>query len=118
MVNQHYLSIIGLLDEPTRGTYLLRSQDVTQLTRQQKSSVRNEHIGWIFQNFNLIASMTVLENVVQPMRFNQSIASSDYVTRAEQALAQVGLIDKKNSTPDQTLWWSAATCCHSPSVSE
>ncbi|GHF84893.1 ABC transporter ATP-binding protein [Thalassotalea marina] len=95
------LSIIGLLDEPSSGTYLLRTQDVTQLTRQQKSSVRNEHIGWIFQNFNLIASMTVLENVVQPMRFNPSVASSDYVARAEQALAQVGLSDKKNSTPDQ-----------------
>ena len=95
------LSIIGLLDEPTAGDYLLRSENITALTRKQKSLVRNAHIGWIFQNFNLIASMTVLENVVQPMRFNKAIKSSEYIDRAKEALNDVGLLDKHATTPDK-----------------
>lgn len=95
------LSIIGLLDEPTAGDYLLRSENITALTRKQKSLVRNAHIGWIFQNFNLIASMTVLENVVQPMRFNKTIKSSEYIARAKAVLNDVGLLDKHATTPDK-----------------
>ncbi|MEQ3512334.1 ABC transporter ATP-binding protein [Pseudoalteromonas sp. BZB3] len=95
------LSIIGLLDEPCKGEYLLRTENVTSLTKKQKSQLRNRHIGWIFQNFNLIASMTVLENVIQPMRFNKSIKPAEYIARAQSVLAQVGLADKSNSTPDK-----------------
>lgn len=95
------LSIIGLLDEPSNGHYLLRSEDITSLTRKQKSQVRNAHIGWIFQNFNLIASMTVLENVVQPMRFNKTIKPSEYIARAQKVLTDVGLLEKQSTTPDK-----------------
>lgn len=95
------LSIIGLLDEPCSGEYLLRKQNVTSLSRHQKSQLRNQHIGWIFQNFNLIASMTVLENVVQPMRFNRDIKPQDYIARAKKVLEEVGLADKLESTPDK-----------------
>tara|TARA_Y100001956_G_scaffold4799_1_gene4343 strand:+ start:2279 stop:2962 length:684 start_codon:yes stop_codon:yes gene_type:complete len=95
------LSIIGLLDEPCKGEYLLRTENVMSLTKKQKSQLRNRHIGWIFQNFNLIASMTVLENVVQPMRFNADIKPAEYIARAQSVLAQVGLADKSNSTPDK-----------------
>lgn len=95
------LSIIGLLDEPCAGEYLLRAQNVTLLSRKQKSQLRNRHIGWIFQNFNLIASMTVLENVIQPMRFNPDIKENEYITRAHSVLEMVGLADKSNNTPDK-----------------
>lgn len=95
------LSIIGLLDEPCSGEYLLREQNVTSLSRKQKSQLRNQHIGWIFQNFNLIASMTVLENVVQPMRFHRDIKAKDYIARAKKVLEKVGLADKLDSTPDK-----------------
>lgn len=95
------LSIIGLLDEPSQGDFLLRGQNTNKLTRYQKSQLRNKHIGWIFQNFNLINSMTVLENVVQPMRFNSAISPSEYVTRATEVLEQVGLAHKLSSTPDK-----------------
>lgn len=95
------LSIIGLLDEPCSGEYLLRKQNVSSLSRKQKSQLRNQHIGWIFQNFNLIASMTVLENVVQPMRFHRDIKAQDYIARAKKVLEKVGLADKLESTPDK-----------------
>ena len=95
------LSIIGLLDEPCSGEYLLRKQNVTSLSRHQKSQLRNQHIGGIFQNFNLIARMTVLENVVQPIRFNRDIKPQDYIARAKKVLEEVGLADKLESTPDK-----------------
>ncbi|MCL4410891.1 MAG: ABC transporter ATP-binding protein [Gammaproteobacteria bacterium] len=95
------LSILGLLDDATGGHYWLRGEDVNQLTRQQKSFVRNRHLGWIFQNFNLIGDMTALENVVLPMRYNSDIPSSDYQSRAEALLQRVGLGHKLNALPSE-----------------
>jgi len=95
------LSLIGLLDDYNQGEYKLRGQSVSDLSKRQKGILRNQHIGWIFQNFNLIANMTVLENVVQPMRYNKNIANKDYQLRAAEVLAQVGLADKLNMSPSQ-----------------
>jgi len=95
------LSILGLLDTATQGEYFLRDQEVNSLSRQQKSLIRNRHIGWIFQNFSLIGDMTALENVALPLRFNPVVAKSTYRTKAEEALLKVGLADKLHSRPSE-----------------
>lgn len=95
------LSILGLLDNASKGRYMLRGEDVNALTRQQKGYVRNRHIGWIFQNFNLIGDMTALENVSLPMRFNKEIPSSEYTKRAQALLDKVGLKDKYSALPSE-----------------
>lgn len=95
------LSIIGLLDDETSGDYFLRSHQVTNLTRKQKSLLRNHHIGWIFQNFNLISGITALENVALPLRYDSQISSKDYSQRASDALQRVGLADKLNAHPNE-----------------
>lgn len=95
------LSILGLLDTATQGEYFLRDQEVNSLSRQQKSLIRNRHIGWIFQNFSLIGDMTALENVALPLRFNHGIAKSTYRAKAEEALLKVGLADKLHSRPSE-----------------
>lgn len=95
------LSILGLLDTATQGEYFLRDQEVNSLSRQQKSLIRNRHIGWIFQNFSLIGDMTALENVALPLRFNHDVAKSTYRAKAEEALLKVGLADKLHSRPSE-----------------
>lgn len=91
------LSILGLLDSPSSGEYWLKQHPVAALSRSQLSQLRNQHIGWVFQNFNLIGEMTVLENVALPLRFNPDIASGRYVELARAQLEKVGLSEKLNS---------------------
>ncbi len=93
------LSILGLLDDVHQGQYLLRQQDVGSLNRQQKSQLRNRHIGWIFQNFNLIGDMTALENVALPLRFNPAIPAAQYRQKASAVLERVGLGHKLDALP-------------------
>ncbi|MBV7316012.1 ABC transporter ATP-binding protein [Shewanella sp. NIFS-20-20] len=93
------LSLIGLLDDISTGEYFLRDTQVNSLSRQQKSVIRNRHIGWIFQNFNLISSMSVIGNVIQPMRYHPDIDKKDYQARAMAMLDQVGMADKALSQP-------------------
>jgi putative ABC transport system ATP-binding protein len=88
------LSILGLLDSPTSGEYWLKQHAVASLSRSQLSQLRNRHIGWIFQNFNLIGEMTVLENVALPLRFNPEVAPVHYAGLAKTQLDKVGLTDK------------------------
>ncbi|RUO26888.1 peptide ABC transporter ATP-binding protein [Aliidiomarina minuta] len=95
------LSIIGLLDQETSGEYFLRAHQVTGLTAKQKSVLRNRHIGWIFQNFNLINDMTAIENVALPLRYDSSVPSAEYVERAANALERVGLSAKMKSRPNE-----------------
>lgn len=95
------LSIIGLLDSFSAGEYLLLGQSVPGLSAYQHSVLRNRHIGWIFQNFNLISSMTVAENVSLPLRYLAGVKAADYRSRAAQVLAQVELSDKLDAYPEQ-----------------
>lgn len=95
------LSILGLLDNETSGAYSLRSHQVTSLTRKQKSLLRNRHIGWVFQNFNLISDMTALENVALPLRYNPQVSSKEYTQRAKEVLQRVGLGNKLNARPNE-----------------
>jgi putative ABC transport system ATP-binding protein len=95
------LSIMGLLDGFCHGDYFLLGHPVTKLSTYQQSQLRNRHIGWIFQNFNLIADMTVAENIMLPLRYLPGIARADYPTKVRDVLAQVELGDKFHSYPEQ-----------------
>lgn len=95
------LSIIGLLDPHYQGEYLLRGREIKTLENKQLSQLRNNQIGWIFQNFNLISHLTALDNVALPMRYNQGVKSKEYKERALHALDIVGLADKYTSKPSE-----------------
>jgi len=93
------LSIIGLLEDYDKGEYLLNGSCVKSITEKQKSQIRNNTLGWIFQNFNLIGDMTVAENVALPLKYaNVKCNKKECVNSV---LAQVGLLDKYNAYPDQ-----------------
>ncbi|RUO74919.1 ABC transporter ATP-binding protein [Pseudidiomarina sediminum] len=95
------LSILGLLDRSYTGTYALKSTDVAALDSKQLAQLRNREIGWVFQNFNLINHLSVLHNVVLPMRYNSTIAKDTYQQRAMAVLEQVGLVDKAQAKPTE-----------------
>lgn len=95
------LSILGLLDTPTSGQYQLCGEELSRLSGYQKAALRNRHIGWIFQNFNLINDMTVAENVMLPLKYNRAISKSSYQQRASKVLADVGLADKGDAYPSE-----------------
>lgn len=94
------MNIIGALDKPTRGSYILEGIDVAQNTADQMSEIRNKKIGFIFQNFNLIARTTAIKNVELPMLY----AGSDKKTRreaAERLLKMVDMYQRKDHQPNQ-----------------
>ncbi|WP_394204220.1 ABC transporter ATP-binding protein [Shewanella waksmanii] len=93
------LSIMGLLDTADSGRFLLCDQNVSTFSAYQMSLLRNKHIGWVFQNFNLIADMTVAENLAVPLRFNPSIKQSEFTSKINQVLQKVGLADKQAFYP-------------------
>ncbi|QBL08017.1 ABC transporter ATP-binding protein [Rheinheimera sp. D18] len=95
------LSILGLLDNPTSGDYRLCNRNIRQLSNYQKSHLRNRSLGWIFQNFNLICDMTVLENVMLPLRYTKGISAAQMKKSAIECLQQVSIADKANSLPSE-----------------
>ncbi|OIM99147.1 ABC transporter ATP-binding protein [Idiomarina sp. MD25a] len=95
------LSIIGLLDVQSNGEYSLAGHPVHTLSAYQRASLRNQHVGWIFQNFNLVNDMTVVENVMLPLRYHPSINKHQYKERAMKALTQVEIADKADNYPTQ-----------------
>lgn len=95
------LSIIGLLDDASGGEYLLRGAAVSGLSRRQKGQLRNQHIGWIFQNFNLINDLSALENVMLPLRFDERVSTAQYQQRASAVLERVGLAHKLHAKPTE-----------------
>lgn len=95
------LSIIGLLDQLTSGEHLLLGQAVSGLSSYQLSVIRNRHLGWVFQNFNLISQMTALENVILPLRYQAGLSDAQRQQQAKQMLTDVGLGDKLASYPEE-----------------
>lgn len=95
------LSIIGLLDSQSSGEYVLAGHAVHGLSAYQRAALRNQHVGWIFQNFNLINDMTVLENVILPLRYHPKINKSEFEQRARTALEQVNLAEKASNYPSE-----------------
>jgi putative ABC transport system ATP-binding protein len=94
------LNIIGLLDEPTRGKYTLNQKHVAKMSDYDKTIMRRDNIGFIFQSFNLLPDISVLENVKIPLRY-RGASNKEATARAEELLKSVGLSDKKNNTPLQ-----------------
>ena len=94
------MNIIGLLDRPDEGAYLLNGQDVSGLDDDERSEVRNRTIGFIFQNFNLLARSTALRNVMLPLTYRQMKEGSRHEA-AEIALEKVGLGGRKQHVPTQ-----------------
>ena len=94
------MTIIGLLDAPTSGSYWLDGQDVGQLSRLEQARVRNGKIGFVFQNFNLLPRLSALKNVELPMVYGR-VDAREREARARAALASVGLESKLNSRPNE-----------------
>ena len=94
------MNVLGCLDIPTRGTYLLGGTDVRELTDKELSHIRNKQIGFIFQQYNLIQNLTVLENVELPLIY-QGIDPIDRRELAMEALGRVGLADRAQHKPTQ-----------------
>ncbi len=94
------LNLLGCLDTPTRGRYLLDGVPVENLDRDQLAEIRNQKIGFVFQNFNLLPRMTALENVELPLLYTNSL-TSDMDTMAKRTLASVGLEGRENNLPTQ-----------------
>ena len=94
------LSILGLLDTPSEGRYMLNGQLVTDLPLSQRARVRNREIGFIFQSFNLIGDLTVYENVELPLTY-RGMKSSDRKERVLAALERVGMAHRAKHLPSQ-----------------
>jgi putative ABC transport system ATP-binding protein len=95
------LSIIGLLDTPTSGTYTLSGKPVANLDFAERSRIRNQEIGFIFQSFNLIGDLTVYENVELPLTYRQRMSSVDRKQRVMEALEKVGMAHRLRHYPSQ-----------------
>jgi putative ABC transport system ATP-binding protein len=94
------MNILGCLDQPTRGRYLLEGADVSQLTRDQRADIRNCKIGFVFQGFNLLRRTSALENVELPLLY-ANMGAEERFRRCRQALALVGLANRESSHPNQ-----------------
>jgi putative ABC transport system ATP-binding protein len=94
------LHVLGLLDRPTAGSYVLAGQDVVELDPDARARVRNRRIGFVFQSFNLLARSTAFENVELPLVY-AGLARRERRLRAEAALDPVGLRDRRDHWPSQ-----------------
>ena len=94
------MNIIGCLDRPTRGTYILDGEDVSQLSKDERADIRCQKIGFVFQGFNLLSRTSALENVELPMLY-LGVDSATRHARAMEALAAVGLAGREQNHPNQ-----------------
>ena len=94
------LSILGLLDTPTQGSYELAGKSVAALAPAERARIRNQHIGFVFQSFNLIGDLSVLENVELPLSY-RGLSAGECRLRAQQALERVGMAHRLNHYPAQ-----------------
>ncbi|PYS73284.1 MAG: macrolide ABC transporter ATP-binding protein [Acidobacteria bacterium] len=94
------MNIIGCLDRPTKGTYILDGQDVSELSKDERADIRSHKIGFVFQGFNLLARTSALENVELPMLY-AGVSGAQRHERAMQSLAAVGLAGREQNHPNQ-----------------
>ncbi len=93
--------LIGLLEHPTSGKILLEGKDVSKFTDDELSKIRNRHVGFVFQSFNLINKFTVLENVLLPTRYIKEKIDFDPVKRADELLEKFGIYDRRDFFPNK-----------------
>jgi len=94
------MNLLGCLDTPTDGSYLLNGQDVSKMSDDELADIRNREIGFVFQTFNLLPRTTALDNVALPMIY-AGASKSQRVERAEEVLTDVGLADRMDHKPNQ-----------------
>ncbi len=94
------MNMLGCLDSPTSGTYILNNQDVSRLEDDALADIRNREIGFVFQTFNLLPRYTALENVALPMVY-AGMGKAERMARAEEVLHQVGLGDRMDHRPNE-----------------
>ena len=94
------MNILGCLDRPTRGTYILDGQDVSQMSKDERADVRSKKLGFVFQGFNLLSRTSAMENVELPMLY-AGIETQERQRRASEALAAVGLAGREQNHPNQ-----------------
>lgn len=92
------MNIVGCLDTPTSGTYILNSKNVSQMTENELADIRNKEIGFVFQTFNLLPRATALENVALPLIY-AGYGKADRQERAMATLESVGLADRAHHNP-------------------
>ncbi len=97
------MNILGCLDRPTNGSYLLLGEDISQMSREQLAHIRNKKIGFVFQSYNLLTQATALQNVLMPIvyRRNGHISTKDRLELARKALISVGLADRDQHKPTE-----------------
>jgi putative ABC transport system ATP-binding protein len=94
------MNIIGCLDTPTSGTYILNGKDASKLIDNQLAEIRNKEIGFVFQTFNLLPRYSALENVMLPLVY-AGIPKHERIERAKNALESVGLADRMEHKPNE-----------------
>jgi len=94
------MNVIGCLDTPTTGTYLLNNKDVSRMVDNELAEIRNSEIGFVFQTFNLLPRYSALDNVALPLVY-AGWSKKDRLERAAEVLEQVGLADRMTHTPNE-----------------
>lgn len=94
------MNILGCLDSPSGGTYILNDKDVSKMTDNYLADVRNKEIGFVFQQFNLLSRLTAAENVALPLVYNGT-PKKKRIEQALQMLARVGLADRSHHKPNE-----------------
>ena len=94
------MNLVGALDTPTSGEYILNGTDVSQMDDDRLAEIRNQEIGFIFQTFNLLPRYTALENVMLPLVY-AGVSKSERAEKAKQTLAEVGLADRMDHKPNE-----------------
>ncbi len=94
------MNLLGCLDTPTSGSYILNGKDVSKMTDNELAEIRNKEIGFVFQTFNLMPRTTALDNVALPLIYAGK-SKSERSTRAAEVLTQVGLADRMDHKPNQ-----------------
>ncbi len=94
------MNILGCLDRPTKGTYILDGQDVSRMSKDERADIRSRKIGFVFQGFNLLSRTSALENVELPMLY-AGLETAERHRRAMEAIAAVGLAGRERNHPNQ-----------------
>lgn len=94
------MNIIGCLDRPTKGTYILDGEDVSEMSKDERADIRSQKLGFVFQGFNLLSRTSALENVELPMLY-AGIDSAERHSRSMEALRSVGLVGREHNHPNQ-----------------
>ena len=95
------MHIIGLLAKPTKGKLFINAKEISYLSDNELSTLRNEYVGFVFQQFNLINKLTVLENIILPTVYARKELAYDPVKRAYEIMEQFGIAEKANSYPNR-----------------